>query len=46
MNDEEFSALVGNETLENNKDDENGVYCGNNRFRNNDRMYIKIVRTK
>ena len=46
MNDEEFSALVGTETFETTKDDENGVYCGNNRFRNNDRMYIKIVRTK
>lgn len=46
LNDEEFSALVGTETFEATKEDENGVYCGNNRFRNNERMYIKIVRTK
>lgn len=46
MNDEEFSALTGTETFETTKDDEDGVYCGNNRFRNNERMYIKIVRTK
>lgn len=46
MNDEDFSALVGTETFETTKDDEDGVYCGNNRFRNNERMYIRIVRTK
>ena len=46
MNDEEFSSLVGTETFETTEDDECGVYCGNNRFRDNERMYIKIVRTK
>lgn len=46
MNNEEFSALVGTETFETTKDDEEGVYCGNNRFRDNERMYIRIVRTK
>lgn len=44
LNDEEFSALQGTETFQ--VDEEEGVYCGNNRFRNNERMYIKIVRTK
>ena len=46
MNEEEFSALVGTETFPTTKEDENGVYCGNNRFRNDERMYITIVRTK
>jgi hypothetical protein len=46
MDDEEFSALTGTETFETTKDDEEGVYCGNNRFRDDERMYIRIVRTK
>jgi hypothetical protein len=46
MSDEEFSSLKGTETFPTNKEDENGVYCGNNRFRDNERMYIRIVRTK
>ena len=43
-NDEEFSKLSGTETFQ--TDENNGVYCGNNRYKNNERMYIKIVRTK
>lgn len=46
MGDDEFSKLRGTETFVTDKEDENGIYCGNNRFRNNERMYIRIVRTK
>ena len=46
MNDEEFSSLKGTETFPTDKEDESGIYCGNNRFRNDERMYIRIVRTK
>lgn len=44
MSDEEFSKLSGTETFQ--TDENNGVYCGNNRHKNNERMFIKIVRTK
>ena len=44
MTDEEFSKLKGTETFQ--TDENNGVYCGNNRHKDNERMYIKIVRTK
>ena len=44
LTDEEFSKLKGTETFQ--TDENNGVYCGNNRYKNNEKMYIKIVRTK
>lgn len=44
LTDEEFSKLSGTETFQ--TDENNGVYCGNNRYKNNERMYIKIVRVK
>jgi hypothetical protein len=46
MNDDEFSNLYGTETFESNEGDDEAVYCGNNRQRNNEEMYIRIVRTK
>ena len=46
LTDDEFSAIRGTETFPTEKNDENGIYCGNNRFRDNERMYIRIVRTK
>ena len=44
ISDEEFSKLEGTETFQ--TTESNGVYCGNNRFRDNEKMFIKIVRTK
>lgn len=46
LSEEEFSKLSGTETFPSTEDDEEAVYCGNNRQKNNERMYIKIVRTK
>jgi len=44
MTEEEFSALSGTETFPTTKED--GVFCGFNRYRDNEKMYINIVRTK
>lgn len=44
MTEEEFSALIGTETFPTTKED--GVFCGFNRYRDNEKMYINIVRTK
>ena len=44
LSEDEFDKLRGTETFETDK--EHGVYCGNNRYRNNERMYITIKRTK
>ena len=46
LTDEEFSKLSGTETFASTEDDEDAVYCGNNRQKNNEKMFIKIVRTK
>ena len=46
MNEDDFSSLEGTETFEADKYDDDAIYCGNNRHRNNERMYIKIVRTR
>lgn len=42
MNDEEFNNLKGVETFLTNEND--GLYVGNNRQKNNERMYIDIIR--
>lgn len=46
LSDEEFSKLPGTETFPSTEDDEGAVYCGNNRQKDNEKMFIKIVRTK
>lgn len=46
LSEDEFDKLRGTETFETTKEDEEGIYCGNNRYRNNERMYITIKRTK
>ena len=46
LSDDEFSKLPGTETFESTDSDECAVYCGNNRYKNNERMYIRIIRTK
>ena len=46
LTDDEFSKLSGTETFASTEDDEEAIYCGNNRQKNNERMYIRIVRTK
>lgn len=46
LTDEEFSKLQGTETFASTEDDEEAIYCGNNRQKNNEKMYIRIVRTK
>ena len=46
LTDEEFSSLSGTETFASTEDDEDAIYCGNNRQKNNEKMYIRIVRTK
>lgn len=46
LTDDEFSKLSGTETFASTEDDEDAIYCGNNRQKNNERMYIRIVRTK
>ncbi len=46
LSEDEFDKLRGTETFETTKEDEGGIYCGNNRYRNNERMYITIKRTK
>lgn len=46
MDDEEFSKLSGTETFPSTEDDEDAVYVGNNRQKNNEKMFVKIVRTK
>lgn len=46
LTDEDFSKLSGTETFASTEDDENAIYCGNNRQKNNEKMYVRIVRTK
>lgn len=46
MTDEEFSKLRGSETFPSDENDEEAVYCGNNRQNGDERMYLRIVRTK
>jgi hypothetical protein len=46
LSEEEFSELSGTETFASTEDDEDAVYCGNNRQNNNEKMFIRIVRTK
>lgn len=42
MTNDEFDELPGVETFLTTEDDDNGVYCGNNRNDGNKRMYIRI----
>lgn len=42
MTNEEFDDLVGVETFTSNEDE--GIYVGNNRQKNNERMYVNIIR--
>lgn len=44
MTDDEFDLVGGVETFETTKDDEMCVYVGNNRYRNNERMYVNVIR--
>lgn len=44
MTESEFSELLGVETFETDKDNIEGVFCGFNRQRNNERMYVRIDR--
>ena len=44
LSEDEFDKLRGTETFKTDK--EHGVYCGNNRYHDNERMYITIKRTK
>lgn len=46
LTDDEFSNISGTETFASTEDDEEAIYCGNNRQKNNEKMYIRIVRTK
>lgn len=46
MTDEEFDKLPGVETFLCEKDTPNSFYCGNNRQKNNERMYITIDRNE
>jgi hypothetical protein len=46
LTEDEFSKLTGTETFPSTEDDEEAIYCGNNRQKNNEKMYIRIVRTK
>ena len=46
LTDEEFSKLSGTETFASTEDDEDAIYCGNNRQKNDEKMYIRIVRIK
>lgn len=43
---EEFDNLEGVETFVSNEDDENAIYVGNNRQKNNERMYINLIRNE
>lgn len=42
--DEEFNQIEGVESFATDEDDECGFYCGNNRLKDNQPMYIKIDR--
>lgn len=44
MTDEEFSSITGVETFAASEDDENSLFVGFNRFKDNERMYITIDR--
>ena len=44
MTDEEFDELEGVETFQTDENDEESVYVGNNRQKNNERMFVKIIR--
>lgn len=44
MTEEEFNGLKGVETFLSDEDDQFSIYCGNNRQRNNERMFITISR--
>ena len=46
LDDEEFDKLSGTETFASTEYDDDAIYCGNNRQKNNEKMYIRIVRTK
>lgn len=46
MTHDEFNELNGVETFLTSKDDPCGFYCGNNRHKNNERMYIQIQRNE
>ena len=46
LDDEEFDKLLGTETFPSTEDDEDAVYCGNNRQKGDEKMFIRIVRTK
>ena len=44
MTDEDFDELEGVETFQTDENDEESIYVGNNRQKNNERMFIKIHR--
>lgn len=44
VSDNDFTNLVGVETFQTDKDDYETIFCGFNRFRNNEKMLIKIDR--
>ncbi len=46
MSHDEFDGLVGVETFQTSEDDEMSVYVGNNRQKNNERMYVRIIRNE
>ena len=46
MTDEEFDKLDGVETIQTTEDDEESIYVGNNRQKNNERMFVRIIRNE
>lgn len=46
MTDDDFDNLLGVETIETNSDDENAIFVGFNRQKENQRMYININRNE
>lgn len=46
MTQDEFNNIEGVETFLSDKDDPESFYCGNNRQKGNERMYIKIERNE
>ena len=44
LSDDEFDSIPGVETFQTDENDLDGFYCGNNRLKNNERMYIKVDR--
>ena len=46
MTEEDFDKITGFECFSSNKEDPEAIYVGNNRQRNNERMYVKIKYTE